>query len=725
MSRPAGYKSSGQLHERKHSPVASSSSPFVPNNTSSNPRIPSSNLSNPRSVLQTHHAYYSSPTDNGDSDDARETSGARAFGFASSAVLSSRARATVAAVAGHLQRVRATVAVRLSRLSRDQAAGLVALALWAALWLQDEVQLLAAPQGTCPSLPDFPPEEADVLGRVPQYGKFDLSAPMVGKYLKLIHKYLEPWQPIPGIESGLGHKGFVTPEALYRLARQPSVMSCSGHVKVINGKVFFRYGGFWHVYYRLNRFLQTVKMIQDAIDVYGLTDLRLEMIVNTCDHPQSFYSSHWSDRAGYPVMSMGFTVDTMDIPIPDPLDLTEDYTPDLSTQVPWERKEARAVFRGKTTNFDMLDGNWGANPRVRLHRLSDVHSALMEAHINAWSHAKPAVIKAMAEDGLLLAKRMNFTQFNAFKYQVRGAVSDGSLRGGRERWGVREGENEGGTCSGLHRLSDVHLALMEAHINAWSHAKPAAIKAMAEDGLLLAKRMNFTQFNAFKYQVGSVGRGGVLSALMEAHINAWSHAKPAVSPAMAEDGELLAKRMNFDGGRGSCRTCRTCGVLRSNQLSIRQETPLFQFYEPLLEDGVHWLVTTRTFSDLPAKIRWAQENDDAAQRLVHAANHMAQYACTWSGRRLYWALLLVKYHDVLQDPSAITEPTANEICTKQPLLQPPPNATNPALVHCADPDAPKHQPDCAFFCAKATIPDSGLIWLRADVLRGLKKIGPP
>ncbi|CAI5934526.1 unnamed protein product [Closterium sp. NIES-64] len=336
---------------------------------------------------------------------------------------------------------------------------------------------------------------------------------------------------------------------------------------------------------------------RDAIDVYGLTDLRLEMIVNTCDHPQSFYSSHWADRAGYPVMSMGFTVDTMDIPIPDPLDLTEDYTPDLSTQVPWERKEARAVFRGKTTNFDMLDGNWGANPRVRLHRLSDVHSALMEAHINAWSHAKPAVIKAMAEDGLLLAKRMNFTQFNAFKYQVI-----------------------------------------------------------------------------------------------------------------------------VDGGGGSC---RTCGVLRSNQLSIRQETPLFQFYEPLLEDGVHWLVTTRTFSDLPAKIRWAQENDDAAQRLVHAANHMAQYACTWSGRRLYWALLLVKYHDVLQDPSAITEPTANEMCTKQPLLQPPPNATNPALVHCADPDAPKHQPDCAFFCAKATIPDSGLIWLRADVLRGLKKIGPP
>lgn len=85
--------------------------------------------------------------------------------------------------------------------------------------------------------------------------------------------------------------------------------------------------------------------LQDAVTDYGLTDLQLEMFINTCDHPQSFYSGHWPDRSGYPIMSTGFTVDTKDIPIPDPLDLTPDYTPDLSLQV--SRKENERRKEGK------------------------------------------------------------------------------------------------------------------------------------------------------------------------------------------------------------------------------------------------------------------------------------------------------------------------------------------------------------------------------------------
>ena len=54
---------------------------------------------------------------------------------------------------------------------------------------------------------------------------------------------------------------------------------------------------------------------------------------------------------------------------------------------------------------------------------------------------------------------------------------------------------------------------------------------------------------------------------------------------------MMCPQIIVDGGGGSC---RTCGVLRSNQLSIRQETPMLQFYEPLLEEDVHWLVTGRT-----------------------------------------------------------------------------------------------------------------------------------
>ena len=67
---------------------------------------------------------------------------------------------------------------------------------------------------------------------------------------------------LQGIKSGLGKRGFITKEALKRMASLPEIMSCSGHVKVIDRTVYFRYGGFWHLNLRLHRFIQTVKMIQ-------------------------------------------------------------------------------------------------------------------------------------------------------------------------------------------------------------------------------------------------------------------------------------------------------------------------------------------------------------------------------------------------------------------------------------------------------------------------------
>ncbi|CAI5490660.1 unnamed protein product [Closterium sp. Naga37s-1] len=229
---------------------------------------------------------------------------------------------------------------------------------------------------------------------------------------------------------------------------------------------------------------------QDAATQYRLSSLRLEFFLNTCDHPMSF---PFSLPSPMPPVQSTFSAgrNTIDIPVPDPLDLTGPYTPDLSTQILWEKKEARAVFRGKTTNYELLPaGNWGANPRIRLHLMSPAAPHLMDARINAWSKAEQRVIKRMVKDGVRLARKMNFQQFNTFKYQIVA-----------------------------------------------------------------------------------------------------------------------------DGGGGSC---RTCGVLRSNQLIIRQHTPMLQFYEPLLQDRVHWLATSRTFSDLHEAIIWAQQHDKAVLRMVEA-----------------------------------------------------------------------------------------------------------
>ena len=71
------------------------------------------------------------------------------------------------------------------------------------------------------------------------------------------------------------------------------------------------------------------------------------------------------------------------------------------------------------------------------------------------------------------------------------------------------------------------------------------------------------------------------------------------------------------------------------------------------------------FSDLPEKIRWAQDHDEEAQRMVKSANGFAAYACTWSGRRLYWALLLLKYQVAMAEPEAVEEPTQEQMCKNQ------------------------------------------------------------
>ena len=51
--------------------------------------------------------------------------------------------------------------------------------------------------------------------------------------------------------------------------------------------------------------------------------------------------------------------------------------------------------------------------------------------------------------------------------------------------------------------------------------------------------------------------------------------------------------------------------------------------------------------------------------MVKAGSDFAAYACTWSGRRLYWALLLLKYQAAVAEPEAVEEPTAEQTCKKQ------------------------------------------------------------
>ena len=266
--------------------------------------------------------------------------------------------------------------------------------------------------------------------------------------------------------------------------------------------------------------------------------------------------------------------------------------PWFGEQSRWAEKEGRAVFRGATTSYELKNGNWGVNPRLRLHRLSDVHPEVLDARVSRWSHALPPAQEGMKRDSIELAEHMNFTTFNRFKYQVV-----------------------------------------------------------------------------------------------------------------------------VDGGGGSC---RTCGVLRSNQLVIRQATPMLQFYEPLLQDKIHMLAVDRVFKDLPEKVRWAQQHDEEVVGMVGRANEMATHACTFSGRTLYWGILLSKYAAAMTDPDAVKTPTI--ICKGSLILKSPPDMAAPS-VNCTDPRVEEKQHPCTFFCMYSPMNESKLVWM--DRLEGIEPLGPP
>ena len=54
----------------------------------------------------------------------------------------------------------------------------------------------------------------------------------------------------------------LNPRHLSPLISPPQFMSCCGHVRIVDGLVYFRYGGFFVHWYRLLRFVQAVKAIK-------------------------------------------------------------------------------------------------------------------------------------------------------------------------------------------------------------------------------------------------------------------------------------------------------------------------------------------------------------------------------------------------------------------------------------------------------------------------------
>ncbi|CAI5467569.1 unnamed protein product [Closterium sp. Yama58-4] len=208
------------------------------------------------------------------------------------------------------------------------------------------------------------------------------------------------------------------------------VLSCAGHVRIVRGKIFFRFGNFEFDWYRLRRFVFSVKMIQDAIREYKLHNLNAEFFLNTCDMYISKASSVAKPLAGLPIFSVHGAPGSIDILYPDPIDLSSNYFREAEDEIPWEQKESRAVFRGGMTNYKVIyPKHWRGSPRFRVHRMSDVRPDLLDARVVGG--VDPEYRAGLRQDAISFGKRLGPADLQSYKYEldVDGGTGSGRVCG--------------------------------------------------------------------------------------------------------------------------------------------------------------------------------------------------------------------------------------------------------------------------------------------------------
>ncbi|CAI6002696.1 unnamed protein product [Closterium sp. NIES-64] len=256
------------------------------------------------------------------------------------------------------------------------------------------------------------------------YAKLNVSTATVQQVCEMVDHNLAPWTRIPQIRDGMGAAGMVAPSLVKTISQRARFMSCAGHVRVVDGSVYFRLGGFITVPYRVRRFLQTVQTIQRAVDFHNLAAVRAEFFVNTCDLPISYDSDVGGSRpVGFPFFSTRVVPGSVDVAIPDPLDLPDNMDLPENVEVPWEEKENRAVFRGTASSFPFEDSqNWRAHPLIRLHRMAEARPDLLDVKLIGWSRDIDGdVRKRMEADGVAMVGRPTLTAdppMSKFKYQI-------------------------------------------------------------------------------------------------------------------------------------------------------------------------------------------------------------------------------------------------------------------------------------------------------------------
>lgn len=117
--------------------------------------------------------------------------------------------------------------------------------------------------------------------------------------------------------------------------------------------------------------------------------------------------------------------------------------------------------------------------------------------------------------------------------------------------------------------------------------------------------------------------------------------------------------IDVDGGLGSS---RKPGILSSGSVLFAADSPWYTNYEPLMQPYRHFIPVDRWLRALPESIRWAQENDDQARMIMEEGRKFEAKFLTVASSKLYMAILLNEYAQLLATKVPGDEPVHVDYC---------------------------------------------------------------
>ena len=83
---------------------------------------------------------------------------------------------------------------------------------------------------------------------------------------------------------------------------------------------------------------------------------------------------------------------------------------------------------------------------------------------------------------------------------------------------------------------------------------------------------------------------------------------------------------------------------------VSQTSPVYTYWQPLIQPWVHYVPYMRWFEDLPAVLRRLQADDELAERIKEGGKQFAENFISLDAAKDYTAVLFNKYSQLLAEP---------------------------------------------------------------------------